>query len=446
MSVVIAFEEAGPWRKKLTIEVPAPAVDAEAGRVIRDLGKNIRLPGFRKGKIPVSLLEKRFGEEIERQVTERLIPRYWHQAEAEKSLDVLSPPEVEDVHFERGAPMTFVAVVETRPTIEIGELGPFELPEGSVEPDEAEIRDAIQDLRRQHATWTAVDRAAATGDLVTGKAVPTEGDEESEGEPLRIEIGAEGVDEELSLALTGLRPGATTQFKRKVEGEEKEYRIEVETVEEEELPELDDALAKRLGVEDVAALNEAVVKELAARKKRALADRREKAVLEQLRQRYPLELPPGIVEREMQQMMQDYARGLASRGLDIEKAPINWEAMAEQSRPEAHNRVHTRLLLDAVAEAKNIKQDEEEFERVLASIAAQQNKSSLAVRQELSQMGRLPSLRAQLLHSQTLRFLLGEDAAEEAAEGEAVAEEAAGGEAVAEDGAGAEDEAAAEAE
>jgi len=434
MSVVIAFEEAGPWRKKLTIEIPAPAVDAEAGRVIRDLGRNLRLPGFRKGKIPVSLLEKRFGEEIERQVTERLIPRYWHQAEAEKSLDVLSPPEIEDVQFERGAPMTFVAVVETRPTIEIGELAPFDLPEGSEEPDEGEILDAVQDLRRRHATWTAVDRAAATGDLVTGKAFPAGDGEESEGEPVRIEIGAEGVDEELSLVLTGLRPGATTQFQRKDgDGEGKEYRIEVATVEEEELPELDDELAKLFAVEDVSALKDAVTKELAAHKRSELRDRRERAVLEQLRQRYPLELPPGIVEREMQQMMQDYARGLAARGLDVEKAPINWEAMAEQMRPEAYNRAHTRLLLDAVAEAKQIKQDEEEFERVLASIAAQQKKSSLAVRQELSQTGRLPSLKSQLLHSQTVRFLLGEDAAGDQAAGETDAEgEAAEGEAAAE--------------
>ncbi len=419
MSVVIAFEEAGPWRKKLTIEVPAPAVDAEAGRVIRDLGKKIRLPGFRKGKIPASLLEKRFGEEIERQVTERLIPRYWHQAEAEKSLDVLSQPEVEDVRFERGSPMTFVAVVETRPTIEVGEIEPFDLPEGPVTPDDGEICDAIRGLRRQHVTWTSVERAAATGDLVMGQACPTDAPEGAEGEPLRIEIGAQGVDEELSLALTGLEPGATTLFKRKDEsGGEKEYRIQVSSVEEEELPDLDDEFAKRVGVEDVAALKEATVKELGSRQVRELGERRERAVLEQLRQRHPLELPPGIVEREMQQMMQEHAHGLAARGIDIEKTPLNWEALAEQMRPEAHDRVHTRLLLDAVAEAKQIKLDEEEFERVLASIAGQQKKSSLVVRQELSQTGRLPSLRAQLLHQQTVRYLLGEDGGDPTAEGD----------------------------
>ena len=104
-------------------------------------------------------------------------------AEAEKNLDVLSQPEVEDVHFERGAPMTFVAVVETRPTIEVGEIQPFDLPEGSVTPDGGEIQDAIRDLRRQHATWSAVERAAATGDLVMGKVLPADAPEDTEGEP-----------------------------------------------------------------------------------------------------------------------------------------------------------------------------------------------------------------------------------------------------------------------
>jgi trigger factor len=414
MSVVTAYEDAGPWRKKLTIEVPAPAVDAEVGRVVKSLGKDIRLPGFRPGKAPASLVAKRFAEEIKQQVAERLIPRYWHQAEAEKSLEALGQPQVEDVHFVRGEPMTFVATVETRPEIEITGLDSFDLPNDSLDLQDGELDDAIRDLLRAHATWEPVEREAATGDLVTGKVFEVQASEEdSEGQPLRMEIGGEGADEELSLVLTGVAADSSRLFKRQVGEEdekvEKEYRIEVAQVEEQKLPELDEDFLKRLDLADEETLREEMTQRLLAHKKADLRSRREAALLQQLRDGHPLDPPTGVVEREMQQMMHEYASDLASKGVDVEKAPINWESLAEQMRPQASSRVHTRLLLDAVAKAQEVKLDEEEFEHLLASSAAQQQKSSLALRQELSQSGRLPELRTDLLHQQTIRHLLGED-------------------------------------
>lgn len=422
MSVVIAFEEAGPWRKRLTIEVPAPAVEAETGRVVKDLGRSVQLPGFRKGKVPASLIQRRFSDEVERRVTERLIPRYWHQAEAEKSLDALTQPQVEDVKFEPGQSMTFVAVVETRPEIELKNVDDFTLPEDEVEPSDDEVVQALGDLRRQDAVWRSVERPAATGDLVLGQVFEISGDDADEPgrdpQPMRVEIGGDGVDEELSLALTGLVAGRSTPFRRRAgegpEAADKEYRIEVSDVRERELPELHDELAVKMGFADVAALREAVTQRLRQAKENQLRARREQALLEQLRSRHPLELPQGVVDQEVDRLLHDQAHRLSAQGVDLEKAPIDWESMATQLRPEAQKRVHDRLLLDAVAKSKEIRLDEQEFERVLAGIAREQKKSSLAVRQELDAAGRLPLLRAQMLERQTLRHLLGTD--EEAAE------------------------------
>jgi len=189
MSVVIAYEDAGPWRKKLTIEVPAPAVDAEVGRVVKSLGKGIRLPGFRPGKAPASLIVKRFPEEVKQKVAERLVPRYWHQAEAEKGLDPLLPPSFEDYELEPGKPLTLVASVETRPEVELGDLSGFDLPQEPTEPTAAEVDEALEELRRQHATWVPVERAAAGGDLVIGTVIDGDG----ERRPAQVEIGAAGV-------------------------------------------------------------------------------------------------------------------------------------------------------------------------------------------------------------------------------------------------------------
>ncbi len=413
MSVVVAFEDVGPWRKKLTIEVPAPAVEAEMGRVVNKYRQSMQLPGFRKGKVPASLVRQRFRQEIENEVLERLVPRYWRQAQAEKDLDPLLPPQIEQPELEAGQALRVVASVETRPDIELGSLEDFELPQGSSEPTPEDVEDALTDLRRHHAQWIPVERAAGRGDLAVGK-IRDLSEDGAEAHPLHLELGGEGADEELTLALTGLAAGQGTEVRRTVgEGEEAaehRFQVDVEAVKEQELPEIDDAFAERVGkLASVEELRQAMASNLRASKQRDLRQRRESAMLEQLRQRHPLELPQGVVQHEAEQLLQEYAEGLASRGVDVENAEIDWEALAGQVRPQAERRVHDRLLLDAVSEARQLRLDETEFEQFLAGLAAHQKVSSLSLRQKLSDSGRLESLRADLLRQRTVRHLLGED-------------------------------------
>ena len=115
----VSIESVGPCRKRLHIEVPAPAVDAETERVVREYGRKVRLPGFRTGKVPATVVQQRFKAEIEREVLDRLVPRYWKQAQAESALDPLLPPSVGDVVLKSGEPLVFVATVEVRPPIEL---------------------------------------------------------------------------------------------------------------------------------------------------------------------------------------------------------------------------------------------------------------------------------------------------------------------------------------
>jgi hypothetical protein len=166
MSVVLAMEEVGPCRLQLRVEVPAPGVEAEEQRVTQDYARRAKIPGFRKGKVPLAMVRRHFGEEIRREVLDRLLPRYWRQAEAEKSLEPLGPPAVTEVSLEAGAPLAFTAVVEVRPEIELRNYRDFALPEPAADPTPEEIRNLIDQLRRSHAEWVPAERAAATGDRV----------------------------------------------------------------------------------------------------------------------------------------------------------------------------------------------------------------------------------------------------------------------------------------
>jgi trigger factor len=430
MSVVVSVEDAGVCRKQLKIEVPGPAVEAETRRVAQEYRKAARIPGFRKGKVPLGVVHKRFEEEIRKEVIDRLVPRYWHQAEAESGLDPLMPPTVEQVDFESGESLTFDAVVEVRPEITLGDLDSFDLPEPATEASEQEIAEAIEDLRRGVAEWIDADRAAARGDLVVGKIelVPDAADDEAaaEPQPVSFEVGDQNVWEELTLAVTGQSAGSSADFVRREQlppaaegdppGEEmRKYKIEIEGVRERDLPEVDDEFAAKVGeFESLEAMREALTKRLSARKAQESRRARERAVLDQLRERHPLELPEGVVQRETENMLRSYAENLAQQGVDPEKADIDWQRLFEQTLPQGKLEVQARLLLDAAVEKLEITVSEDEFETSLATLAKMQGKSTPSVRQALDRAGRLGELRTQLARDKVIKRFLGE--ADETAE------------------------------
>ena len=428
MSVVVSVQDVGPCRKQLTVEVPAPAVEAETQRVIQEYGRQVRIPGFRQGKVPANVVRQRFAKDIEKEVVERLLPRYWHQAQAEASIDPLLPPEVDEVRdLQPGQPLTFVATVETRPQIELRNIRDFDLPDPQVDPGQMEVDDALEDLRKQIAPWVTVERPAARGDKVSAEIAEI-GEDGTAGnpDPVQVELGDERVWEELTAALQGLSAGQETTFERhepavqhgdhEHPARDRRFRVKVLEVQERDLPALDDDLARQLSPDlgGLDALRDVVTRRLRAGKAEQRSEARQKALLDQLRERHPLDLPEGVVRREVEQLTQEYAENLARRGVDLERAHLDWNEVANGMVPLAERRVHARLLLDAIADAESIQVDENEFERTLAYIARSQNTSTPALRKSLDESGRLGSLRAQLRRDKTMRHLLGEtDAAGE---------------------------------
>jgi trigger factor len=424
MSVVLSLQDVGPCRKQLKVEVPAPAVEAETQRVVREYSQKVRLPGFRQGKVPAELVRRRFAQDIDQEVKERLLPRYWKQAQAESSLDPLLPPEVEEVsEIAPGEPLTFVATVETRPAIELRNTRDFDLPDPSVDPGTLEIEETIENIRKQMSDWVAVERPASRGDRV-GLEITTLGSPEHPEErtdPVQIEVGDAQVWEELSTAVQGMSVGQETSFSRRHEHpsaeeggapevHEQNFRVKVNSVQERDLPPLDDDFAKKVNpaFETFDMLREAVTDRLRRQKEDQRREARHQALLDQLRERHPIDLPQGVVRREVEGMAQEYAESLAQRGVDVERAGIDWNRIAEDMLPMAEKRVHARLLLDAVAEEQGLAVTEEEFERTLAMLARAQGVSTPGLRRKLDEDGRLATLRTQLRREKTIRTLLGE--------------------------------------
>jgi trigger factor len=429
MSVVVSQQDVGPCRKQLTVEVPAPAVEAETQRVVQEYGRRVRIPGFRQGKVPSHVVRQRYAKDIEQEVIERLLPRYWRQAQAESSIEPLLPPELaEEPVLRAGEPFIFTAVVETRPEIELRNIKDFDLPDPSVEPGGLEVDDKIEELRKQIADWVPVERPAARGDMVSAEVTELtpglhgEPAEENKTETVQVEIGDERVWEEMSVALQGLSEGQEVTFERHEEAvqhgdhehpaRDRRFRVKAVAVKERDLPEIDDELAKRVSdeFETLEQLREAIMTRLRSMKHDEHREARQRALLDQLRERHPLELPQGVVRKEVEGLVQDYAENLARRGVDVDKAGIDWNAMANEMLPLAERRVHARLLLDAISDSESIQVTEEEFEATLAALARARNTTTVALRKNMDENGQLATLRSQMRRDKTIRHLLGEAA------------------------------------
>ncbi|MEM7483087.1 MAG: trigger factor [Acidobacteriota bacterium] len=428
---VLAIETVGPCKKQLHIEVPAATVDREVGKVVADLGKRAKLPGFRQGKIPAGVVRQRFKDDIRQEVIERIIPKAWEAAEKESDLDGLAAPHVDEVgEFVAGEPFIFKASIEVRPEFELGSLEDFDLPERDEEPSEAEVTEALDNIRRQVADWVTVERPAARGDKVKtmieevtenaeSEATEAAGGEEapeiaSEAQEIEVEIGNEQIWEELSLALTGLAVGQRGSFSRpEGEGDEarvRSFEVEVVSVEERDLPELDDEFAAKVGeFETVDALKEEVIAGVRRQKTEASDRARHQALREQLRARHPMELPVGVVDHEIQLVLRDYAGELQRRGVDLENAGLNWQEMGDQARPQAEQRVQERLILDRIAEVKEIEVGPDRVDAALATIARVQGERAESLRAAFERDGRMEGLIRQLRRERTVRSLLGDE-------------------------------------
>lgn len=434
MSVVVSRREVGVCRQEFEIEVPASEVDAEYLRVARDYRRRARIDGFRKGKAPLDLVRQRFAGSIGEDVSERLAPKYWQRASEEDGVHAMLPPSVAPVLAAPGQPLRFTVTVDVEPEVEIGDSRSFELPQPETEPSEAEVEELLEQVRLQRSTWVPVDRAAARGYRVRGRihrsALPgyvpeaaAEDDQDRDQDErgpathdIDLELGDERAWPELTDNLTGLSAGQRADFERTETDEDVErqrgYEIEVEEVLERKLPDVDDDWASSLAatIETVDDLRRQLSEQVQAQKTEQAGQQRTDALLDQLRERYPVTLPEAVVEREALQMARSYANNLARQGFDLERQQLPWEQLMEEIRPQAEKRAHSSFLLDRIARDDGVEATAEDLERALEIMARARNTNRGRLRREMEREGGLEMLRVELRRDRTVQALLAANA------------------------------------
>ncbi len=405
-----------PVKRRMSVEVTPEAVEREAASLLRDYRKKVRIPGFRQGKAPASIIRARFSKEMEDDLRERVVSASFRCAAKEKGLQPLGAPALEDVTHEEGEPLTFQTTFEVLPAIELQGYRDVEVSRRAAKVSDEELERTLEELRQSRVQFIVEpERQAVEGDVVI---VDVEGSPD-EGEPFRrerlpIEVGAKSNLPEFNEKLLGVQAGAELEFpveypadyQSDLAGRRVGYRLKVHEVKRPELPELDDEFAKDLGdFDDLAALRAKLRQDLDARKHHEADLALRQSVLDKVLIENPVVLPEVLVEAEVRGRLQEIVHNMVLEGLDPEKVKVDWKELRERQLEPARKAVHARLILDAVAEAEQVRVEDSEVEERINRDAKRLGQSPAKLRTELKKHSRRQALTAQLVREKSLDYL-----------------------------------------
>jgi trigger factor len=411
--VVLKAEEESPTRAVLEIEVPAEEAEETRREMTRAYTRQAALPGFRKGHAPESVVQKRFAGEIREDVLERKIPDALTSAIEERKLSVLGRPRIEGLSWEPPGPIRFTARLDLKPRVDPGEYRGIPVEEVSIEPAEEEVARVLNRLREGHAEFHPIEgRFAAPGDYavadIAGSFVeilaPGQNPRTFRDEKLTLEIGHPDSMPEINEALSGASPGQTRRFRKnfpddfpndEFRGKTVDYELTLVALKEKKLPAIDDEFAKLVAENETAAgLREKVREGLRLEKETERRRKFRRVIVDTLLSRIDVPAPESLVEAETVAALKDYARYLASSGVDPKEA--DWEKLRQDARPGAERRVKEYLLLDEIARREAIDVSDTEVEAEFKRAAARRGADPAALREQMAGNGGLEALRDEI--------------------------------------------------
>lgn len=373
---------------KLTVEVAAEDVEKALQAAYLKQRKQINIPGFRKGKVPRQMIEKMYGPEVfYDEAANNMIPDAYAKAYDESELDIVSQPKIEVVQMEKGKPFIFTAEVATKPEVTLGDYKGLKVDKVSTRVTQKEVDEEIEKERERNArTIEVTDRAVQDKDEVTldfegfVDGVAFEGGK-GEDYPLTIGSGSfiPGFEEQLIGAEIDKEVEVNVTFPKEYHSEElagkdATFKCTVHTIKAKELPELDDEFASEVSeCETMDAYRAEVKKNIKERKERTGKEKKENQAVDQAIENAQMDIPEAMIEFQVRQMADDFARRIQQQGLTVEQyfqfTGMTAEKMMEEMRPQAEKSIKTRLVLEAIVKAENIEVSDERVEEELTKMA-----------------------------------------------------------------------------
>lgn len=405
-------------KRSLEFSIPVEEVEAETSRVMADVKKRAKLPGFRPGKVPEALLRRHFEGDIRQQVLETVIPRYLSKRFEEENLNVVGTPDISDVHFHAGEPLRFKAEFEVIPEFEIGEYKDVEVSYDEPAVTDEDVSKRVEELRDQKAEFVNVDpRPLADGDFAVLSLESVAG---VEGEPVRndeitIELGGNDTFPAFTENLRGMSPGEEKEFEvtypedygqQRLAGKTVRFHAVVKGLRRKELPEVNDEFAQDLGdYRNLEELRDAVRRSIAASREYEAQREAKDALVEKLVDMHEFPVPETLVERQIRNRIEQRLTDLAVQGIDPRGLKLDWQKVKESQHDKAVREVKASMLLSRIAEREHIDPTRDEVDREVERIAKQQREPFAAVRLRFEKDGTLGRIAHHIQTEKTLNFL-----------------------------------------
>lgn len=405
-------------KHSLEISIPVADVISETERVVSDIQKRAKLPGFRPGKAPTSLIRKQFAGDVRQRVLEELIPKYLQNQFQAENLEVVGQPDIKDVHFHDGEPLKFTAEFEVMPKIELQEYREVEVAYHDPEVTDEDIDKRLGEIREQKAEYVNIDpRPLADGDFAV-LAIESIGG--VDGPPVKqeemvLELGGADTLAAFTENLRGLSPGDEKDFEvvypedygsARLAGKTVQFHVVVKGVRRKDLPEVNDEFAQDVGdYRNVEELRDAVRKSIFAQRQHEAQQEAKNKIIDKLVEQHEFAVPEVFVERQIRNRLEQSLKAMAAEGIDPRNLKLDWAKVKETQRDKAVHEVKASMLLGRIAEREAIHATRDEVDREVDRVARQNREPVAAVHMKFEKDGTLRRIADHIQTEKTLNFL-----------------------------------------
>jgi trigger factor len=404
-------------KRSLEIEIPLDEVERARERVTNSLKARVRLPGFRPGKAPVSMIQSRFESEIRKEVLDLLLPEAFRNRVQRDELKVVGTPDVSELNFEPGQPIRFKAEFEVAPEVELGNYRglPVKYEEPTV--NDEELNNRLEAMRESKAEYPNQDpRPIENGDYVLVHLRSLSGLAEPIDQDVQVQVGAEDTLPEFNEQLIGASPDETKEFdvhypeeyaQERLAGKTVRFQLTPKFIRKKELPPLDDEFARDLGdYQSLDELKDAVRRAIFNEKQYVGQQAAKEELIDQLVAAHDFPVPEAYTDRQIENQVRIQLRDLAGRGVDPNTIKLDWNKVKESQHDKALRNVKASLLLEKIADREGIAATKDEVDREVQRIARQEREAVPVTRARLEKEGGLSRIAGAIQTEKTLQFLL----------------------------------------
>lgn len=421
--MTVKWEKLEGNRGVLTVEVSAEVVNKGLDEAFQKVVKQVNVPGFRKGKMPRAMFEKRFGvESLYQDALDILLPEAYGNAIEETGIEPVDRPEIDIEQIEKGKVLIFKATVTVKPEVQLGDYKGLEIEEFDTTVTDEDVQKELEDQQNRHAELVVKEEGTAeNGDTVVVDFegfVDGEAFEGGKAENYSLELGSNsfipGFEEQLVGVATGEAKDVEVIFPEEyhaaeLAGKPAVFKVTVHEIKVKELPALDDEFAKDVDeeVETLDALKEKIRTRLLDSKNHEAEHHVRDSIVEKAAANAEVDIPPVMMESEVNRMLQEFEQRLQMQGMNLELyyqfSGQDENALREQMKEEAENRVKVNLTLDAIAKEENIEASEEDVNAELEKMAGMYNMTVDSIKQAL---GGVEGIKADLQLKKAVDFLI----------------------------------------